>query len=275
MLTWSGSSWSSQSSLGYTSATVEVESTFSTVIEKITSVPLLWKYPIFLQNPGGFQWSVLAWGDLEPSYACVNFYVSQLLIFVFLCLLSNVLHFNCCSCIFDAFPRPTLMSLIVCTVQLMYSDQGNIMMTTGLSPTPLPGAIHARSHQLPFNSCWNIRVAYSTTFTSSVVTLNSPVYSQPWYWPQIISLHSSLHLGPWWLLHVITMWRYLYCVFIYIYFLMIEKYLCECRNVWIKYLCSLLVYMCFHLHFSSELCLITPVFELFVRFSSICCTFST
>ena len=29
---------------------------------------------IFLQKPGGFQWSTLAWGNLEPSYACVNFF---------------------------------------------------------------------------------------------------------------------------------------------------------------------------------------------------------
>ena len=27
-----------------------------------------------LQNPGGFQWSELAWGNLEPSYACMNFF---------------------------------------------------------------------------------------------------------------------------------------------------------------------------------------------------------
>ena len=37
---------------------------------------LLEKYPtllFFLRNPVGFQWSVLAWGNLEPSYTCVNF----------------------------------------------------------------------------------------------------------------------------------------------------------------------------------------------------------
>ena len=28
----------------------------------------------FLRKPGGFQWSALAWGDLEPSYAYVKFY---------------------------------------------------------------------------------------------------------------------------------------------------------------------------------------------------------
>ena len=27
----------------------------------------------FLRKPGGFQWSALAWGDLEPSYTCVSF----------------------------------------------------------------------------------------------------------------------------------------------------------------------------------------------------------
>ena len=30
---------------------------------------------LFLQKPGGFQWSVLAWGDLEPSYRSVNFFL--------------------------------------------------------------------------------------------------------------------------------------------------------------------------------------------------------
>ena len=28
---------------------------------------------IFLRRPAGFQWSALAWGHLEPSYACVIF----------------------------------------------------------------------------------------------------------------------------------------------------------------------------------------------------------
>jgi hypothetical protein len=28
----------------------------------------------FLRKPGGFQGSALAGGDLEPSYACVNFF---------------------------------------------------------------------------------------------------------------------------------------------------------------------------------------------------------
>ena len=28
---------------------------------------------IFLRKPSGFRLSVLAWGDLEPPYACVNF----------------------------------------------------------------------------------------------------------------------------------------------------------------------------------------------------------
>ena len=25
-------------------------------------------------RPGGFQWSMLGWGDLEPSYTCMNFF---------------------------------------------------------------------------------------------------------------------------------------------------------------------------------------------------------
>ena len=38
---------------------------------------LLEKYPIFLflllRKPGGIQWSALVWGDLQPSFACVDF----------------------------------------------------------------------------------------------------------------------------------------------------------------------------------------------------------
>ena len=38
-------------------------------------ITLLEKYPtFFLRNPDGFQWKTLAWGDLEPSYAYVNFF---------------------------------------------------------------------------------------------------------------------------------------------------------------------------------------------------------
>ena len=38
-------------------------------------IPLLEKYPtFFLRKPGEFQWSALAWGDLEPSYSCVSFF---------------------------------------------------------------------------------------------------------------------------------------------------------------------------------------------------------
>ena len=38
---------------------------------------LLEKYPTFLsflQKPGGFKWSGLAWGDLQPTYAYMNFF---------------------------------------------------------------------------------------------------------------------------------------------------------------------------------------------------------
>ena len=46
---------------------------YTTFCEKYNT--LLEKYWIlfFLRKPGGFQWSALAWGVLEPSYACVNF----------------------------------------------------------------------------------------------------------------------------------------------------------------------------------------------------------
>ena len=36
-------------------------------------------------------------------------------------------------------------------------------------------------------------------------------------------------------------WRHLYCVFIYIYSLLVEKGICECQNVLVKYQC---VYVC-------------------------------
>ena len=41
-----------------------------------------------------------------------------------------------------------------------------------------------------------------------------------------------------------VMWHRLYCVFTYIYSLKIEKGLCECRNLSVKYPCALLVFLC-------------------------------
>ena len=38
---------------------------YATLLEKYTT--------IFFRKPGEFQWSALAWGDLEPAYAYVNF----------------------------------------------------------------------------------------------------------------------------------------------------------------------------------------------------------
>ena len=45
------------------------------IIRINTPITLLEKDPtfyFFLRKPGGFQWSTLAWGDLKPSYSCVN-----------------------------------------------------------------------------------------------------------------------------------------------------------------------------------------------------------
>jgi hypothetical protein len=45
------------------------------VLNYHTNWGLLGKY-LFLRKPGGFQWSALALRNLEPSYACVNFFLS-------------------------------------------------------------------------------------------------------------------------------------------------------------------------------------------------------
>ena len=47
--------------------------------------------------------------------------------------------------------------------------------------------------------------------------------------------------SPWWLLPETVMWRHLYCVFTYIYSLLIEKDIYNCRNVSVKLPC---VYLC-------------------------------
>ena len=39
-------------------------------------------------------------------------------------------------------------------------------------------------------------------------------------------------------------WHYLYCLFTYIYSLLIEKDFCEGQNLSVKFLCALLVYLC-------------------------------
>ena len=53
------------------------ESEVST-IKLIYCTTMLEKYPTFFfflkKKPDGFQWSAFALGDLEPSYACVNFF---------------------------------------------------------------------------------------------------------------------------------------------------------------------------------------------------------
>ena len=55
---------------------------------------------------------------------------------------------------------------------------------------------------------------------------------------------------------------HLYCVFTYIYSLLIEKYLCECRNVSVKFAFCLLVYFIWRpLHFFGNF----PFLFLFLR----------
>ena len=60
---------------------------------------------------------------------------------------------------------------------------------------------------------------------------------QPCQSPHLPSFYSS----SWWLLLKTVTWRYLYCMFRYTYSLLIEKDLCECRNVSVKFSC---VYLC-------------------------------
>ena len=44
-------------------------------------------------------------------------------------------------------------------------------------------------------------------------------------------LHSSLPPIPWWLLPETVMWSYFYCVFTYIYSLLIDKDVCESKPI--------------------------------------------
>ena len=43
-------------------------------LESMRSVRKVSDLIFVVQKPGGFQWSTLAWGDLEPTYACLNFF---------------------------------------------------------------------------------------------------------------------------------------------------------------------------------------------------------
>ena len=49
--------------------TLDLETTEAGIYNSVRSVS-----DFFLWKPCGFQLSALAWGDLEPSYACVNFF---------------------------------------------------------------------------------------------------------------------------------------------------------------------------------------------------------
>ena len=46
---------------------------FTLIVPSTTLLKSIRPY-FFLQKPGGFKWSALAWGDLEPPYAYVNFF---------------------------------------------------------------------------------------------------------------------------------------------------------------------------------------------------------
>jgi hypothetical protein len=67
-------------------------------------------------------------------------------------------------------------------------------------------------------------------------------------------------------------WRHLYCVFTYIYSFLIEKDLRQCRNVSLKFMCALLVYLCLS---SRDLSIfsVIPIFVLFCYFCDIHITF--
>jgi len=68
--------------------------------------------------------------------------------------------------------------------------------------------------------------------------------------------------------HTVVTMRYIYCVFTYIYSILIEKDLSKCRKVWIKFPCAPLVYLCLSsgdlFIFSIRFCLLIPTFVLSV-----------
>ena len=69
---------------------------------------------------------------------------------------------------------------------------------------------------------------------------------------------------PWWFLLKTVTWHHLYCVFTYIYFLLIEKNLFECRNILVKFPCALFVYLCLS---SEDLLIFSVRVSLFYSYS--------
>jgi hypothetical protein len=106
----------------------------------------------------------------------------------------------------------------------------------------------------PFNSFWNIHVLYNLTPNTTYITHRNLEFT--WLFilssrhsvdilTKIISIQFSLHplhsfmFLAWWLLLKTVMWCHLFRVFIYIYSLLIEKDLCECWKISVKFACSL------------------------------------
>jgi hypothetical protein len=85
----------------------------------------------------------------------------------------------------------------------------------------------------PINSFHSLDTALVLTSNIFHLIFSSILYTPPFF----VFL-------PWWLLLETVTWCHHYSVFTYIYSLVIEKDLCEYRNISVKFLCALLVYLC-------------------------------
>ena len=120
-------------------------------------------------------------------------------------------------------------------------------MDTGPPPKiptnlPLPVAIHTKSQQLPFNSCWN--VCLLLIITSPATILNLPINSSCPLDTDLVLTSGNFHLifpppfspsclaTPWWYFWKTLTWCHHYHVFIYFYSLLIEKGIYNHRNWW-------------------------------------------
>ena len=125
---------------------------------------------------------------------------------------------------------------------------------------PLLVAIQTKSHQLHFNSCWNVHVlrnlppntnhitchhhelTYQFVLSSrhTVLVLNSDDFHSILS-PSPPFLPSSCLAPLWWNFSETFTWCCLYRVFTYIYSLLIEKNICDHQNILAKLSC---VYVC-------------------------------
>ena len=112
-----------------------------------------------------------------------------------------------------------------------------------------------KSHQFPFYSCWNVHNLPSPILiTLLVVILNSINSFFPLDTALVLTSDHFLSIFPpllpsscsfpCWVLLENVMWHHLYFVSTYIYSLLIGQDLCENQNVSIKFLWTLLVYLC-------------------------------